>query len=258
MWKRIRRAVNANLGRLRGDPLAPRAPGRKDLRELGDRLKVVREQVVLLERDLRSLRDEEASLSSAIRAALDAGHRPRALERAEQLARVRQDAARVEAQLARARAVCRRAEGLYAAGGTPLTNGAGGAPAARAPELEAAAEATLRRLERELRGEEPDEPELAADDGVAARKTIGDDPAEAPASSSQDPVPPGADDGVAARKTIGETEAPPPDREAHPDGARAAEAGDALVAELERLASLRERGLLSVDEYEAAKRKLLG
>ncbi len=253
MWRRFKRMVEANLGRLRDDPLGAR-PGRPaDLRALTEQLATVRSQVALLERDTARLAAEEAALGERIKAALANGERDAALRHAEQLKQVREDRARAERQLEAARRVCAQAEGL--------TRGAANAATGpvRSPDVEMAAEETLRRLERDLLGDGP----------ASASKTVGAAPArEADEVSSKG----------GAVKTIGGGGEPPlehapeqrPARHAKTIGdlspevaspkvesAASEPTGADLVVELERLARLREQGVLTSEEFDQAKRRLL-
>jgi phage shock protein A len=228
MWKRIKRVVKSNLGRFSADPTA--APARADLDDLGESIEVVLMQVALLEKDLAGLNAEEEALSKKIRAALDAGDRSLATQDASALARVRDSKLKISGQLQAARSVCARAEGVS----RDLEN----------PGLQAAADETLARMERELGVPSSRTParKTVGDDsgGVTAAKTIGGDAGAVPDDAEDEPP---------SAKTIGGEDAPEP--------AEATSGGD-LVEELERLGQLLEQGVLSEDEFRRAKAKLLG
>lgn len=299
MWKRIKRVVRSNLGRLRDDPLSQ---GPRDLRALGENLATVRQQALLLQKDLRRLEDEEGALGARIRKALDANERPVALELASSLKHVREEKARVERQLAAARRVLDKAEGvqqrLERSGALERS---GSAPSALgASALEEAAEETLARMARELaqggadrapsteeRSQEPDEErgrsapreKSIGQDAVghdtrrvASDKTIGADSgptavpageqaARSPRSKTIGPVDQPADPTDAPQ--VAPSQAPTPAQAPSPPVVHApptvaASAPDRLLDELERLARLREAGVLSAEEFDIAKRRVLG
>lgn len=261
MWKRIKRVVNSNLGRFSADPVSGDAPPRRaDLDDLGESLEVVKRQVTLLGKDLLGLEDEEEAVSAKIRAALDSGDRDAAKGHAAVLARVRDSKQRVKIQLEAAQSLCARAEGvsrdLYA------------------PELDAAAAATLARVEASLQSEGK-LPGASRDDESerrVARKTLGDDSGPVPEVASQSGKSIGGTSAhseaeekpAGSAKTIGGMDEPEPEpkvtepKAAEPKAAESEADGPRdLVAELERLALLLGKGILSKEEFEQAKKKLL-
>jgi hypothetical protein len=260
MWKRIKRVVNSNLGRFSADPISGDAPRRADLDELGESLEVVKRQVTLLGKDLAALDAEEAAVSTKIRAALDSGDRDAATGHAGVLARVRDSKQRVKIQLEAAQSLCARAEGV--------------SRDLHAPELDAAADETLARVEAMLQSEgKIAAPAREADERPVAKKTLGDDSGPVPevASRSGKSIGGSTPSGVEARpgaraKTIGGMDEQEPEPKASQPAPKATEpkteAPEAdgprdLVAELERLALLLDKGILNTDEFEQAKKKLL-
>jgi len=253
MWKRLKRAVSSNLERLRDDPLSPR-----DWRALSKDLATVRSQADLLEQDLARLSAEEEALSESIREALRDGRRGEGLDLAESLSRVRRDKTKVTEQLAAARRVVAKAEALESiqqeADQRRASKPAGASDDPEDVLLRDRARDTVERLSRDLDqgGDGEDE------EGESPRKTLGGDGRV------------GADSGPTqiARKTLGgatsdedEDEQPPPasgspktmgQREPKPAGGERD-----LLGELERLAKLKEQGILDEDEFAQAKRKLL-
>ena len=262
MWKRLKRAVSSNLERLRDDPLSPR-----DWRALSRDLATVRSQAALLERDLARLEAEEEALSESIRSALREGRRGEGLDLAESLSRVRRDKTKVTEQLAAARQVVAKAEALESlqAEGSPRRREPGEAERA-GPEdalLRDRARDTVERLARDL--EEGARPKGAGEGerepGAPRRKTLGGGGGVG-AESGPTPV---------ARKTLGgaapdeeEEAAPPSPGAAKTLGSRELGSGEGagsgerdLLLELERLAKLKEQGILDEEEFAQAKRKLL-
>ena len=72
MWRRIKRVLDANLGRFGTDPLAEPT---RDLKEVLEHLSTLKEQVRLLEQDQVRLQGEAGRLEQEIRQLLDAGDR---------------------------------------------------------------------------------------------------------------------------------------------------------------------------------------
>ena len=255
MWKRIKRVVRSNIGRLQPDPFAFRDLSR-GARDEG--LATIKAQVVLLERELTRIAGEEASLGERVRAALEGGRREEALGHAQAIARLRDERARLERQLEATRKVADRAA-------------AHPQRASEDPLLAAAAEETLARLERSLTDEgDPVRSktlggELGASDRAPersktlggamsvhaaptpareVRKTIGPGP-EAALAPAAESAPPTAAPSTAAPRTLGVA----------PAGEAPASGG--LLDELERLGRLKAQGVLSEAEFERAKAKLL-
>ncbi len=273
MWRQFKRMVESNLGRFKEDPLSRRP----DLEALRSQLATVRAQVALLEKDAARLDREEAQLGERIRTALAAGDREAGLRHAETLRSVREDRARIERQLEAARRVCRNAEGVQA---TYAPSGPSPAAGGEDPLVVAAAEETLRRLEQDLHQAGASTAgksigagvEGVADSGpqAAVVKTIGGgepDPSATAVAAERGEGLKGVDKtigktlGKAASKTVGGSvdessgaQAARP-QEATPSAAEGGEPD--LVTELERLARLREQGILTQEEFEQAKRRLL-
>lgn len=258
MWRRFKRMVESNLGRFRDEPLGARPGGPADLRALTEQLATVRSQVALLERDAARLAAEEAALGERIKAALASGERETALRHAEALKQVREDRARAARQLEAARRVCAQAEELTHR--SPAASAATGP--VRSPDLELAAEETLRRLERDLRG---DGPLPASETGAAPARA--DEPApkggavKTIGGGGEPPLERAVEQRPARHpKTIGDLARAPegaPTSAGDPSAADPSAAGGDLVAELERLARLREQGVLTSEEFDQAKRRLL-
>lgn len=266
MWKRLQRAVSSNLERFRDDPLGTL---KADLVGLNADLDTIREQVRLLEQDLARLVQEENRLSDAIRAALTGGDRERGLDLATRVSEVRRDKVRVERQLESARRVVARISTLEQS----LHEAEAAAPLSREDELviKVRAKETLSQLERELGAPEVPAPARPAPGGVNPGKTLGGGSelaAEGIRRSATKtlggsqigarPEPPAAESlsegasqivarpSASGEKTLGGSEA-----------AGETEGLD-LVAELERLAQLKESGALSDEEFLLAKQRLLG
>lgn len=259
MWKRLKRAVSSNLERLRDDPLSPR-----DWRALSKDLATVRSQADLLEQDLARLSAEEEALSESIRDALREGRRGEGLDLAESLSRVRRDKTKVTEQLAAARRVVAKAEALESiqeeADQRRASKAAGASDDPDDVLLRDRARDTVERLARDLDAgagegdEEGDEAprrktlggggRVGADSGPTqiARKTLG-----GATSDEEDEDPPQPASG--SPKTMGQRE---------PKPAAASERSERdLLGELERLAKLKEQGILDEEEFAQAKRKLL-
>ena len=258
MWKRLKRAVSSNLERLRDDPLSPR-----DWRALSKDLATVRSQASLLEQDLARLSAEEEALSDSIREALREGRRSEGLDLADSLSRVRRDKTKVTEQLAAARRVVAKAEALESIqqeaserrAAQSAGKSAGGGEDPEDALLRDRARDTVERLARDLdQDDDAGEEEaprrktlggggrVGADSGPTqvARKTLG-----GATSDEEEPERP-----AASPKTLGQR---PPSESApkKPEGERD------LLGELERLAELKEQGILDEEELARAKRKLL-
>ena len=237
MWKRIKRALNSQVGRFRDDPFADRDS--PDLRELTDNLDIVRRQVTLLRQDLQRLEGEEAELGAKIKAALDRERRDVALSHAATLKRVREDKGRVQRQLVSAQRVCEKAEGVQLAYEQEQS------------ALSQAADDTLARIEASMssHGESLDRVPKTLGGTTGAQpvsKTIGSD------SGPQPKAPASGPGGRSMAKTIG------PEPEESPPVEASAVSPDKFLEELERLGRLKEQGILSQSEFEQAKRRLLG
>ncbi|MCO5172416.1 MAG: hypothetical protein M9894_39465 [Planctomycetes bacterium] len=298
MWRRLKRVVQSNLGRLSdlggsggrltGDLTREARDLERSLKKTAEALATLKGEVTFLEDKACKLGHREEELVALEQAAVARGVEDKAGAYALELARVRAEQATVERQLAVAREALERGQVARAA-------------------LQAQREQKL----AEAREREKAYLELERDD---ARAHLFVDPEHAPAPAAPAPVPgpPGAVEALppAARKTVGgpppaevpeaavarsaktigpaPDAAPPPPEPPSPrprleikvrvkdepppaqrppadaDGAPApvAVVGEAppvdIVGELERLARLRAEGVLSEEELEQAKRRLLG
>ncbi|MBX3471369.1 MAG: hypothetical protein KF878_31250 [Planctomycetes bacterium] len=290
MWRRLKRVVQSNLGRLSdlggsggrltGDLTREARDLEKSLQKTGEALASLKGEVTFLEDKGRKLARREEELVALEQAAIARGVEDKAGSYAVELSRVRLEQATVERQLAVAREALERGQVARAA-----------LQAQREQKLAEAREREKAYLELErddLRAQhlfvDPAEPPLAPAPAPAplappveppqvelpppARKTVGGPPVEAA------PAPAAA---ARSAKTIGPAPAEPaPVAEPAPapapapavakleikvrrrDDPEPAAAAPDLVGELERLARLRAEGVLSEEELEQAKRRLLG
>lgn len=281
MWRRLKRVVQSNLGRLSdlggsggrltGDLTREARDLEKSLQKTGEALASLKGEVTFLEDKGRKLARREEELVALEQAAIARGVEDKAGSYAVELSRVRLEQATVERQLAVAREALERGQVARAA-----------LQAQREQKLAEAREREKAYLELErddLRAHlfvDPAEPPLAPAPAPAplapaveppqaelpppARKTVGGPPVEAV------PAPAAA---ARSAKTIGPAPAEPAPAPApaiakleikvrRRDDPEPAAAAPDLVGELERLARLRAEGVLSEEELEQAKRRLLG
>lgn len=263
MWRRFKRMVQSNLGRLSdvgggrgltGDLEREARALDQALKRAGEGLITVRGEVTFLEEKARKLARREEELVALEQAAVSRGVEAAAGSYALELARVKTERATTDRQLAVAREALERGQIARAA-------------------LQAQREQKLAEArEREKAYLELEREDLGAGAGPeldAPRKTVGGPP---PSAAAEEPA------FAAARstKTIGPepaaVAAPPTptpaaelkikvksrEGEAPAEAPAPAQPPTDLVGELERLVRLREQGVLSEDELEQAKRRLLG
>lgn len=310
MWRRFKRMVQSNLGRLSdmgggrgltGDLEREARELERALQKAGEGLITVKGEVTFLEEKARKLARREEELAALEQAAIARGADAAAGGYTVELARVKTERATTDRQLAIARealergqiarsalqarreqklAEAREREKIYQeleredlgagvhAGSEPLQ--------APGPRVDTAPTSPAADPPRKTVGGAPVAP-VAEPAAVSARsaKTIGPEPGGDPAPAPSPSPPPAAPAALKIRVKAREGDATPaldhavpepgrPDGETGAFDATAASppAGEAaptdIVGELERLVRLREQGVLTEEELEQAKRRLLG
>lgn len=294
MWRRFKRMVQSNLGRLSdlGGGRGLTADLEREARELeralkkaGEGLITVKGEVTFLEEKARKLELREQELVALEEAAVARGAEAAAGSYALELARVRLERAQTDRQLAVAREALERGQiaraALQAQRDQKLAEARerekalleleredlGAAPAIAAPDLVEAppppaadAAPAADRPRKTVGGPAPELKPPPPPSLARSIKTIGPEPEPAPPPAPPPAAAPAAAIKVKVRARTGDA-TPAADRPAEPtDAGAAAEPTPAadLVGELERLVRLRDQGVLTDEELERAKRRLLG